>query len=67
MENQAIKSQSKDNEKKQVVEKAIPTTAILKMDELKKYSKDYLRVLLPNKEYKPSEAIKIIKTYFKEQ
>lgn len=65
MEKQTI-SQSSDNGKKQVVEKAIPTTSILKMDELKKYSKDYLRVLLPNKEYKPSEAIKIIKTYFKE-
>lgn len=65
MEKQAI-NQSSDNAKKQVVEKAIPTTSILKMDELKKYSKDYLRVLLPKKEYKPSEAIKIIKTYFKE-
>lgn len=65
MEKQAT-NQLSDNGKKQVVEKAIPTTSILKMDELKKYSKDYLRVLLLNKEYKPSEAIKIIKTYFKE-
>lgn len=56
----------KKQEIKQVNEMAIPTTEIIKLKELKKYSKDYLRVLLPKPVYKPSEAIKIVKAYFKD-
>lgn len=57
----------KENNKKETsVEQAIPVSAIYNLSEIKKYQKDYVRVLLPNKEYKPSEAIKILKDYFKE-
>ena len=48
-------------------EKPIPVKAIYKLEELKKYNKDFVRALLPKQEYKPSEAIQIIKNYFKEQ
>lgn len=44
----------------------IPVQAIYKLPELQKYSKDYVRVLLPEKQYKPSVAINIVKNYFKE-
>lgn len=47
-------------------EMTIPTTEIMKLKELQKYAKDYLRVLLPKKMYKPSDAIRIVKSYFKE-
>lgn len=61
--------ENKEKETKQAApnrEMEIPTTDILKLKELQKYAKDFLRVLLPNKMYKPSEAIKIVKNYFKE-
>ena len=47
-------------------EMEIPKSAILKLKELEKYSKDFVSVLLPRAMYKPSEAISIVKNYFKE-
>lgn len=58
-----------DEQKKQIkveAEMEIPTTEIMKLKELQKYAKDYLRVLLPRKMYKPNDAIRIVKSYFKE-
>lgn len=65
LEDQAI-IKNENNKKETSVEQAIPVSAIYNLPEIKKYQKDYVRVLLPNKEYKPSEAIKILKDYFKE-
>lgn len=58
VKNQTVKSEVKEME--------IPTTEIYKLKELQKYAKDFLRVLLPKKMYKPSDAIRIVKSYFKE-
>lgn len=53
----------KSNDKQQEME--IPKEAILKMPELKRYSIDFVRVLLTKESYKPSEAIAIVEAYFK--
>lgn len=55
-----------DTSKNSSVEMIIPKEAILKLKELQKYSKDMLAVLLPKDAYKPTEAINIVKAYFKE-
>lgn len=38
-----------------------------KMKEFSKYSKDYMRVLLPEDFYTKEDALKILKNYFKEE
>ena len=58
LKKQSVKSENKEME--------IPTTEIYKLKELQKYSKDFIRVLLPKSMYKPSDAIRIVKAYFKD-
>lgn len=46
----------------------LPLSVIWELPELKKYSKDYIRVLLPNKDgYTEKQAIDIVKKYFNER
>lgn len=60
------KLSTKTISKETKTEQEIPTTEIYKLEELKKYSKDFIRVLLPKPKYRPSDAVRIIKNYFKE-